>query len=538
VLRRTLFLALACLSIQAATLTVTSTADSGSGSLRDAVANAAAGDTITFNLSYPATIALTTGQIQISKALTISGPGPAKLTIRGNNSSPVLKVFFSGGKTPVTISGLTITGGSSFLGGGIYEGDAALTVDNCVLSNNSAVSGGGIGSQGGTLTISNSIISGNSGEEGGGVFVEFDTSAATLTDTTVSGNTGTAGGGIFNESALTLIRSTISGNTASVRGGAIFNGLFANSSMMNSTIANNSAPSGAGGGIITYGRGSAVSAITISSSTISGNSGGGIVSGSSTTPGLATLKNTILANNLSAGTPANCAVTEHGSIVSLGYNLSDDVTCSSSLGMPGDLNSIPAGLDPAGLQNNGGPTGTVALAPGSVAINWIPVAPVNQCTLADGVTPVATDQRGALRPQGSGCDIGSYERGLEFSSLTAKLNLSGLVNAASFDLNATLTLGGFSNGINPVTEDVALSVGTYSVTIPAGSFHQLTNGSKLGSWVYAGTIGGVNLSVQIGPLGGQQYQFKASGSPVNLVGTGTPIPVGIVIGDDLGKMTI
>jgi hypothetical protein len=54
----------------AATLVVTSTADIGDGSLRAAIAGAVAGDTISFNLNYPATITLTSGELLIDKNLT------------------------------------------------------------------------------------------------------------------------------------------------------------------------------------------------------------------------------------------------------------------------------------------------------------------------------------------------------------------------------------------------------------------------------------------------------------------------------------
>jgi len=74
----------------------------------------------------------------------------------------------------------------------------------------------------------------------------------------------------------------------------------------------------------------------------------------------------------------------------------------------GDLNNTPAGLDPGGLSNNGGPTETVALLSTSPAINAIPVSPINYCTDLSG-NPVTTDQRGVPRPQGTGCDIGAFE---------------------------------------------------------------------------------------------------------------------------------
>ena len=79
----------------------------------------------------------------------------------------------------------------------------------------------------------------------------------------------------------------------------------------------------------------------------------------------------------------------------MGYNLDDDGTCGFT-GQPGDLSDTPSGLDPAGLENNGGPTKTIALEPGSAAIGDV----------SNGSLCPATDQRGVTR--GTPCDIGAY----------------------------------------------------------------------------------------------------------------------------------
>src|SRR5215831_6272567 len=75
-------------------LMVTSTADSGAGTLRQAIADAAAGDTIEFglSLSYPATITLTSETLLIDKNLTIQGPGAPALTVSGNHAGRVFRV--------------------------------------------------------------------------------------------------------------------------------------------------------------------------------------------------------------------------------------------------------------------------------------------------------------------------------------------------------------------------------------------------------------------------------------------------------------
>ncbi|HEX9119681.1 MAG TPA: choice-of-anchor Q domain-containing protein, partial [Terriglobales bacterium] len=155
--------------------------------------------------------------------------------------------------------------------------------------------------------------------------------------------------------------------------------------------------------------------IALSFTTVSGNScygvqpGAGIpcpggissVFASDNGAGKFAVKNVILANNSAGG---NCAPV-FALFVSDGYNLSDDATCASVFTQTGDLNNTPAGLDPGGLKNNGGPTQTIALLATSPAVNAIPLS---ACTDASGI-PVTTDQRGVHRPQGSGCDVGAYE---------------------------------------------------------------------------------------------------------------------------------
>lgn len=186
---RLLVLALSsAVPLWAATLTVANTNDSGLGSLRQAIADATPGDTI--NFSVTGTITLTSGELFISKNLTISGPGASSLAISGNNSSRVFNI----GSGTVAISGLTIQNGNASLGG----------------------AGGGI-DNGGTLTVTNSTLSGNSASAGGGI-VNFG--ALTLANSTLSGNSG--GSGILNSDGSTTLKNAIvanSGGNCSVASG-------------------------------------------------------------------------------------------------------------------------------------------------------------------------------------------------------------------------------------------------------------------------------------------------------------------------------
>jgi hypothetical protein len=95
--------------------------------------------------------------------------------------------------------------------------------------------------------------------------------------------------------------------------------------------------------------------------------------------------------------------------VSRGYNLDSDGSCGFV--DPTDQSGIDPLLGP--LQDNGGSTPTHALLPGSPALNAIPTAACTWDDDADPLTPevpLLTDQRGIDRPQGSGCDIGAFER--------------------------------------------------------------------------------------------------------------------------------
>ncbi len=157
---------------QAAPLTVTNTNNSGAGSLRAAVAASASGDTITFDPAVTGTILLTSGQIQIPHALTITGPGWLKLAIDGNYNDRIFQIIEPGGGTCpvsgtdylVSISGLELRGGrrSSDNSGGAIQTFHSLQLDSVVLDDNTAKAGGAVSFltqySGQSLTIANSYL--------------------------------------------------------------------------------------------------------------------------------------------------------------------------------------------------------------------------------------------------------------------------------------------------------------------------------------------------------------------------------------------
>jgi len=263
----------------AASFTVNNTGDNGgvnpapgagTGTLRQAIvdANATSGaDTITFTVT--GTILLASELPGLFDDVAISGPGANALTVKRDPSAAAFRIFLIGVGKTVTISGLTITNGSSTnFGGGINNG-GTLTVTNSTISGNSGgtFGGGGIynfGGEGGsaTLMVINSTLSGNSAaNRGGGIFNDsfYGSSTVTITNSTLSDNSAYDGGGIYNENGgeggsatVTVTNSTFSGNSADGTGGGIYNVTAPGSTTVtvtNSTFSGNSAHTFSAGGI-------------------------------------------------------------------------------------------------------------------------------------------------------------------------------------------------------------------------------------------------------------------------------------------------
>ncbi len=344
----------------ASLLVVNTTSDettSGDGlcSLREAITNANAkadttgGDcaagtgTDTINFSVNGTIPLGATLPSILNSLTIDATGKA-IEIGGANR----QVFIVNSGATLNLRALTVSHGHSCSGGGLYN-SGTVTITDTTFTANSAGDLGGAIYNGNVLSVRQSTIAGNVINNTGGCGL------------------GSGGGGIFNGGDLTILNSTLQGNGgAASAGGAIDN--HGTVTVTNSTIAGNTATFG--GGI--------------------GNVGGPSV----------TVSNSILGNN--AG--GNCFSQTFGWLHSGGYNVSDDGSCGFGTGTGANGQTIGDNvtplLDPKGLQDNGGPTQTMALQLGSPAINAIPMA---GC-------PV-TDQRGFTRPGvgATNCSIGAYE---------------------------------------------------------------------------------------------------------------------------------
>ncbi len=118
-----------------------------------------------------------------------------------------------------------------------------------------------------------------------------------------------------------------------------------------------------------------------------------------------------------------------------------------------------------------------------------------------------------------------------FSDFSVKVG--ALDRPPVFGLIGSFTLGAASHGINPVTEPVTLQVGTFSTTIPAGSFKL-----KNGTFEFLGTIDGVTLAITIEPLGHNRFRIIAGGEGVDLAGLANPVTVVLTIGNDGGTTTV
>ena len=382
----------------------------------------------------------------------------SRILINGNNSTitrlvgaPEFRLFYVDPTGELTGSDVTLSAGnpgSSHDGGAIYNRNA-INLNSFTLEDNQAANGGAIyNSASASLSLVNSTLHDNQGITGGGAvynagsLIIFSTSFSnntanlggavinlgtmTVNPSTFTSNhaSGNQGGAIANFATLTVDQTTFTGNSAATNGGAIDNAAFGTATstltITNSTLNNNTAV-GYGGAVLNYADvASSTANLTIRNSTISGNAGnfagGGVANlGGGGTETATVDFSTVVSNSSAQGanlynglnktfnvknaivaqplTSTNC----NGVFITAGVNFADDASCAG-------FTQVTAGqLNLGALANNSGPTQTIALGTGSVAINT-----ATDCTATSGAT-VTTDQRGISRPKGAQCDVGAFE---------------------------------------------------------------------------------------------------------------------------------
>ena len=295
---------------------------------------------------------------------------------------------------------VTLDGGGQVQLFSVNSWTASLDLTGLTLSSGSAPGGtwgGGAITNFGTVRVTDSMFTdnndGNTPAYGGGAILNAPGASLTITDSTFASNydaswRGVGGGAIYNfAGTVDITNSTFADNWAGGPGSAIHNESGA-VTVSNSTVT---------GSLLGYAAlyGDSGSTFTIGGSIVAGNS------------------------------PANCSA----NVIDNGYNLEDDA--GASCGFTAANHDIVGGdpqLDPNGLQDNGGPTRTVALRPGSPARDAIPPS--------TGLCPTG-DQRGQIRPGNGGdaCDIGAYE----FQEAPTRTTLSSSVNPSTVGQQVTFT---------------------------------------------------------------------------------------------------
>ncbi len=205
-------------------LTVTTLADDqispihGQTTLRDAITQADARTTNQYVITFAVngTIDLTKALPDLKNNITLEGPGASKLIVKRNSSAAAFSVFTVDSGETVRLFGMTIAGGNSINGGGIYN-DGTLTVTSSIFISNSATDGWGGGiCNDGTVTVNNSIFTHNSATDGdgGGIYNDgtLTVTSSTFTDNSVTDGDG--GGGIDNDGTLTVTDSIFISNSA------------------------------------------------------------------------------------------------------------------------------------------------------------------------------------------------------------------------------------------------------------------------------------------------------------------------------------
>jgi hypothetical protein len=541
-------------------LSVTNLSDSDPGSLRDALAQAQAGDLVDFAPDVRGTISLTSGELDIGQSVSITGPGADQLAISGGMASRVFEVFAG---TNVYLSGLTVTAGrltptgtNTATGAGI-DNHGTLTVTNCAVTGNTIAGGsnstgegggvfndgnltvlggsvsndsaggdvglgGGIWNGTGTLvvldsTIANDHAGGIGGGYGGGVYSAGGT--AILTGCTLSGSItdrpGGGGGGLFIAFGTAALTNCIITDNGGASGAGIHNE--GQLTVTGSTLWGNHAnfPGSSGGGLYNEGGAADLVASTIADNVIMGTgaSGGGV----STIRGVVTLTGCTVTGN---GTPGNGAdgggglssSEGSGSLRLLNTIVAGNVSGSGAIDVSGPVDSLghnlvgvidgSTGWVDSDLTGTAGAPLDPMLGPlGDYGGPTPTVPPLAGSPALDAGDPAllgTPDQRGVMR--GGGVNIGAFQATAAFFVIDAPNTVTA---GEPFDVTVTAldpygqVAVGYAGGVDLTSTDPdAGDLGSHTLTLDDG-----------GTFTFAGvtqyTEGPQTLSATDGLIVGQ-----------------------------------
>ncbi|MBV8752752.1 MAG: VCBS repeat-containing protein [Hyphomicrobiales bacterium] len=470
---------------------------------------------------------LTNGELTIDSNVTINGDingdGTPDITIDGQGASRDFNIVGGSAQfNPVTLNGLTITGGNAYVDGGGVSlkqgnyGPLDVTISNSIISNNQAAYGGGISVEfNDILDLNNSVVSGNSAAYVGGG-IAGKRGSLYLRNTTVSGNSSgyigggiangegglttinstisnnritslggplydSAGAGLYNSGETNLVNTTVSANTGAYAGGGIYNslGLF----LVNATIANNSATNGGG----LYNARCGCGYAKLYDSTFTGNNAQQLGGGIYNTNGTVILTNNLVAGNRAGYQGSDLANGSSATTTYTGVNLFSqagvgrlgiDITQSDLTKIFASLTTIdPDGIPNSGdefqagtLVNNGGPVETVAIKLGGSAQDTGSTAALPRDLFdlnnnGNTTEPLPVDARGEPRVFGPAVDIGAFEAQRVPEAVPFDLNGDGNSDLV-FQSNGQPGIW-LMNGATPIAEAALAN--------PGASWHIITS---------------------------------------------------------------
>ncbi|MBX7106303.1 MAG: right-handed parallel beta-helix repeat-containing protein, partial [Gemmataceae bacterium] len=471
-----------------AIFTVTTNADAGAGSLREALTlaqNNAQDDTITFNTGLVTSpISVTGGELSYvapsteGKSLTITWPGAGKLTLQSSGAaSTTRRVFnFSDASTTVpsvaiSLSNLVITGGnlSSGNGAGILTTNESLSLTNCdVTANTTAGAGAGLAASAATptITLSGTVFSNNSATStGGAINVGAAAKLDILASSSFTGNrSGGTGGAIHSASTLTLniTNATVSGNSAASTGGAIHTASAATVTINTSTFSSNTSAS-SGGAINTA---STVS-FTASDSTFNSNfanTGAGAIRFASSTSTVTLNRCTVSGNTASTSHGGGIYMFSGGSLTANESTFSGNAAGLNGGGIASFTATVT--LTNCTISGNEARSTAANAGGGGISLNSSANLIVNNSTIANNKATAVSGVGGGIRKSsatgtitlnstivagntapGGGPDI-NHTSTIALTTILGGDNLIGVDDSGNFALSGTNKTGNLATPLN------------------------------------------------------------------------------------------